>query len=447
MNYYDIFPRMVPADKRTEIHIRPRFAHAAFPAVENLQVYNVPMEGYYPDGSHRSIPSYEYFGSEYFQQPLAWRMEKGVLIVEGIFAGEQEHVITVKISNNRNTTLEFRIYSLREDLYAMRPFQGDFHIHSTGSDGKECPAYVAANYRRHGFDFIAITDHYSYEPSLEAIHAWADFDLDFQIFPGEEVHAPDNPVHIVNFGGDRSVNALWQENEEKYRREVAAIQATLPSEEIGSESFAVAASEWIYDRIRESGGVSIFCHPYWYVSQYVISEALTSAILQRARFDAFEVIGGFFRYQSRSNNFQIMRWAEELGKGNRFPVVGLSDSHGTTLYKGGKGKLGSSRVGWSYTIVLAQENTVASLGEAIRDFRSVAVCRYPDECPNLCGDFRMVKYADFLLREYFPLQRGRCEAEGTLMLEILAGSRQAEKALKAFSGETARFRAENFKVW
>lgn len=451
MNYYDVFPRMVPADKSSEVRIRPRFEHAAFPGPERLKVYCVPVDGYYPDGTCR-----HYGGGENGSCPLHWELRDGTLIVNGFFAGEQEQIITVEIAGEKDpsvkTVREFRIYSLKKDLYALRPFKGDFHIHTTRSDGRECPNYVAAQYRRHGFDFIAVTDHRNYAPSLEAINFWKKFNLDFHLYPGEEVHSPGNPVHIINFGAKQSINELFRANEKKYMREAKAIQEKLPPMERGLDTFPVAASEWVFDRIRENGGLAVFCHPYWYVTQNVICEALTSAIFQRRKFDAFELIGGFYKHQSRSNNFQVARWVEELSKGNRFPVVGLSDSHGTSHFEEGKEKTftdSSDRdlFDWHFTIVFSGKNSVPSIAEAVRDFRSVAVCRYGGERPNLYGEFRMVKYADFLLREYFPIQRTLCEPEGDLMLAHLAGDSHAEAALEPLRTRTAEFREESFRKW
>ena len=93
-------------------------------------------------------------------------------------------------------------------------------MHTCRSDGKQEPAIVCANYRKHGYDFFAITDHERYYPSLEAINAYKDVPIEFNICPGEEVHMPrDIPEfgcdpHIVNFGGNYSVNGLVDESDQ-----------------------------------------------------------------------------------------------------------------------------------------------------------------------------------------------------------------------------------------
>ena len=41
-----------------------------------------------------------------------------------------------------------------------RFFRGNIHTHSTRSDGRLPPSQVVAAYRDHGYDFLAITDHF-----------------------------------------------------------------------------------------------------------------------------------------------------------------------------------------------------------------------------------------------------------------------------------------------
>ena len=140
----------------------------------------------------------------------------GGIRVRYSFAIEQEYVLVVEETNKetpRPRVFEFRLYALEADLFPRRPYKGDLHMHSSRSDGHESPAYVAASCRKIGLDFMALTDHRQYEPSLEAMRAFAGLPLDLPMYPGEEVHPPDNPVHMVNFGGSFSINALFREEE------------------------------------------------------------------------------------------------------------------------------------------------------------------------------------------------------------------------------------------
>src|SRR5512143_326320 len=131
-------------------------------------------------------------------------------------------------------------------------------MHSQRADGKEAPAYVAGMCRRIGLDFMALTDHGQYLPSLEAIQAYEGVDLDLAMYPGEEVHPPDNLLHMVNFGGSSSVNQRFREESELYQREVAAIQAGLDGLPEGVDPYMAASSLWCFDQIRRAGGFGLF---------------------------------------------------------------------------------------------------------------------------------------------------------------------------------------------
>ena len=437
MFYYDVFPKVVPADEVSEIRIRPRFAHVGFSKNAAISVYHSP----YDRTSDSYVPE--------------WKLEDDAIVVRAKFESEQEHSLQVieTFENGSVKKLDFRVFSLKPDWYALRPFKGDLHLHSFKSDGSEDGCYIAARYREAGFDFMALTDHRIYEPSLEVLEYWKDINPDFKIFPGEEVHSPDNPVHIVNFGGKGSVNAIYREDEEKYRREIAEIIDGIPDKEEGKDYFVVAASEWVFRNIQNKEGLAIFCHPYWniapgnYISEWNISE-----ILKRRKFDAYELIGGFSRWQYHSNNIQAVRYYEELAKGNAFPVVGVSDSHGVDRFEFGANRAGrilnnssdADLFNWYYTIVLAEECELPSLISNVKKCNSIAVCAPSMERPELFGSFRAVKYGHFLLREYFPQLRTFTAIEGLLMQHHLSGMDSSD-ALKAVRGRSKEFREMCFK--
>ena len=201
---------------------------------------------------------------------------------------------------------------LRERLggHAVTDVIGDMHMHSTRSDGKEHPFIVAANYRKAGYDFMAITDHRKFYPSLETQRFYESLNLDVKFYTGEEVHLPGNDIHIVNFGGDYSVNGLldcslqyinkgadpnWRSTtgvcpdvmtEEEYRAEVNALAQTLEIPD-NVEKFPYASCVWICNHIKKANGLGIFAHPYWISNVYQVPEDFTDHMFKTHHFDAF----------------------------------------------------------------------------------------------------------------------------------------------------------------
>ena len=331
------------------------------------------------------------------------RLENGDLEVRLTCPAEDEYMLALEDENGTEVQ-RFSIYALKEDLFNLRPYKGDFHIHSCNSDGKETASYVAASCRKIGFDFMALTDHCRYEPSLEAMEAMKKMDTDMLCCPGEEVHLPGNEVHIINFGGSFSVNQFVRDNEELYRKEVAE-RDDMPKDLPTVTRFQVAASEWTFDKIREGNGIAMFCHPYWRPGHNYIGEDVVDLLHERNRFDVLEVFGGFYRYQVESNMLALSRYMEERSKGKKIPVAGISDAHGCD----------GDLFGWYYTIIFADELKFESLATSIRNEQCVAVHWIPDEHPIIAGPFRLTRFAHFLLREFYPAHDDLCRVEGEIM--------------------------------
>lgn len=359
---------------------------------------------------------------------LRARPRAGQLQVNYTFPDEQEYAVELLSPDSKETLARFRAYAVAPDLFARRPYKGDLHQHSNRSDGKEEPAYVAAFNRKIGMDFMALTDHRKYAPSLEAIEAFAGLPIDLRLYPGEEVHPPETFVHIVNFGGRASVNERFQEPE--YARQVEEIAQGLKDLPDGLNPRAYAACLWAFAEIRRQGGIGIFCHPYWVTgSRYNVPEALIDRFFADKPFDAYELIGGFWLTQTESNALQIARYYQEAAQGRRVPVVGVSDGHGTAR----------GLHGWYHTLVLAHSPELADLREAILSQHSLAVEHLPDSpAPRAYGPFRLVKYAGFLQREVLPAHDALCAEEGEAMLAHVAGDAAAPAKLKALQGRVQK---------
>ena len=271
-------------------------------------------------------------------------------------------------------------------------------------------------------DLMALTDHRQYEPSLEAIRAFEGCPHDLVMVPGEEVHPPDNPIHIVNVGGNRSVNALF--DTDGYRREVAALEAELAREEPGvsaEDRYRYASTAWCFRQIRDAGGLGIFAHPSWVSSsRYDVPGPLTDLIYARQPYDALELIGGYHVHEAESNTLQVARWAEERSRGARIPVVGVSDAHG--CYRG-------TLFGWYYTVAFAASPAWPDYLDAVKGEWSVAVEARPGEVPRIFGPYRLVMFAHFLLRTVLPSHDVLCAEEGEMMKLWLRGERSMSMAL------------------
>ena len=71
-----------------------------------------------------------------------------------------------------------------------RFYRGNLHTHSTRSDGGMAPEAVCEAYRQQGYDFVAITDHYSAEFGFPITDTRGARREDFTTLIGAELHAP-----------------------------------------------------------------------------------------------------------------------------------------------------------------------------------------------------------------------------------------------------------------
>ena len=79
-------------------------------------------------------------------------------------------------------------------------YKGNIHCHTTNSDGDADPEFVVDWYKRHGYNFLVVSDH-NHLTILE--YATKTKDVDFILIPGEEVTSFANtsiPVHINGIG-------------------------------------------------------------------------------------------------------------------------------------------------------------------------------------------------------------------------------------------------------
>ncbi len=448
---YDVFPLVFPVQKEVTIHIRPLGGRQVF----------VPGKAYTAEISGIRGGCYKYYPtSADFSKIRVMCKEDGSFAITYVFQAEQEYFIGLVDGDQQ---LErFSVYAVAQDLQGRYPFRGDLHIHTTCSDGHQTPEVVCANYRSHGYDFFAITDHNRYYPSLRAMAFYQDIPTEFVIVPGEEVHIAQvnwstPSAHIVNFGGLYSVNALvrddfYEEGKharslipdppqpmtlEEFYRMVEDRAAGMDIPENINRTIAAAMS-WVFEQVKKSGGLAIFPHPNWVTdNSFHVPDVFVDYLMERREFDAFEVLGGERYYEH--NGFQTLRYYEDKARGNVYPIVGSTDSHNS--HASSDGSLIAS------TLVFSPENERQALISSIKEHYSVAVDSISKEF-RIVGDSRLCRYASFLLQNYTPRHDEACFEEGRLM-KLCATGTEEEKAdakamLSAIHGRIGKLQKKYF---
>ena len=399
-NFYSLEPAVVPANQQSVITIKPKIIDLSF---NDNSKYQIIYKAKFNTTENNKGVSFRKF---------TVTPQKGALKIKHYFAGEQEHVFEIKekTGSGYHKRGDFYVYSLKDDLLKKIPVKGDLHLHSFRSDGKGSPAYITALGRKAGFDFMALTDHGKYQPSLEAKKSYQELPLEFQIIPGEEIHPPDTENHIVNFGGHFSVTELFEHNREKYYKDVNKILQSELYIPDGVDEFEYASFIWTCKKIKEGKGLSLFCHPYWVSeNQHYISNKLTSFLLKKQPFDALEIINGSISVES--NNLQVIKYYNHLTNKEdkkEIPLVGVSDAHNCDLGSG-------------YTVVFVDnlpsptENITGNIIENIKEGNCVAVEDISSGQCRAYGPTRLVRFAHFLLREIFPGHDKICKLEGEYM--------------------------------
>ena len=178
---------------------------------------------------------------------------------------------------------------------------------------------------------------------------------------------------------------------------------------VDKRSYAVCL--WAFDKIHQADGLGIFCHPYWLQDLYQISENFTLYMLQEHPFDAFEVLGGENYYAQ--NGLQTALYYEEYKQGRVHSIVGSTDSHGST----------SSNRNWDIcsTIVFAKSNDRKDILDSVKEKYSVAVDTISKEY-RLVGEYRLQKYASFLMERYFPIHDQQTLVDGEMMYQYAIGN-------------------------
>lgn len=322
---------------------------------------------------------------------------EGVVRCRLRFACAGEYTLDITQTDEDEVLGSACFFAVRSALTRYRPYKGDLHIHTTGSDGRDDPVFMATRARELGMDFIAITDHDNYRPSVGVVADVERLGLDLLIIPGEEVTLRERGGHILALNADGPVGTL------RHTPEAETECARLAREELQHRDLIppltadqYAQALWTVRKIHERGGVSAVAHPHWEGSRgtFYPPRALYEQLLRDGLVEAIELFGG--SPTTEGNFLTVARHADEMAAGRRLPIIGGSDAHDGV------------ELGRQWMMVFAEALDAKSVLGAVVDLRSVACNGSLGPDPVICGTFEWVEYAYFLCREFFPLHDAIC---------------------------------------
>ena len=441
--FLDVFPRIIPVGKKVRVRVRALFFQRCPSFLQKdgsaLQLKYFCDDKVLDDGD---IPH-----DKKTIDSIPYAIEDDCIVFDFTASREEEYSFVLHLISPEQVLTQqyqFKLYALEEDLYALRPFKGDFHVHGSWSqcgNRDEDPKYILKTARKYGLDFFALTDHAQHEPSRLLRQYAMELGTECNVLPGEECHSlkerrptffisnvfyPSN--HIVSVGAREGVCDYMNAHFEEYQADLARRMESLPDDLSEHTREMMASADYIMDKIHEFGGIVIFAHPFWRAGDRCnLPVPVREYIQKQGKYDAMEVIGlgrassGYNQF--RMSNMEAVAWWQEesIKRGSLIPLVGDTDSHSA-----------DTLLGRQYTIAFAKENTVDGICQAVKNGNTVAFMDYDNEVPCGFGPRRLLKYAYFLIWEYFTVHDEICRTESGLIENEYFG-RCSKGTVKAFA--------------
>ena len=209
------------------------------------------------------------------------------------------------------------------DLFGKTRYKVNLHMHTNMSDGRKTPEEAVRIYKAHGYDAVALTDHWVMGSNTEIDGV--------TVLAGAE----------YNCGGSDCRNGVFH---------IVALCCDRDPE----INKSMGAQEMV-DAIHKAGGLAVLAHPAWSLNS-------PAQIMSVKGFDATEIYNSVSAvHHSRRPDSSIL--VDMLGAEGRFyPLIAADDSH---YYDG-------SEECKSFIMVQAEENTPEELKKAIKAGRFYA---------------------------------------------------------------------------
>lgn len=384
IDYYSVPTCIFPTDEVLDIVISCKYKYQKL-----IGQYKIVIIPFYDYDYKASVP-YEPYST-------IVEAKDNMLIVPFRFDKEDMYSVNVfyLFDEQEMLLLSTNVYAVNRDLYERNYYKADLHMHTTHSDGYEPPELVVASARERGMDIIAVTDHNAFSGSVVAREKAAEMSLDMTVILGEEYSLEYSPMHILALGTEEEIDRKYLTKQVLDMPETKKILESKPT--LSCDVYVFACTQVLLNQVSRMGGISILAHPYWKPisdngSRMDTPESIFVELAKEKRFAGIEIVSGSPDGSFNISNLQASLARTILGTFDGLPVLGITDSHNyTTDFISGK----------HFTIVFAKTKRKEDVLEALRDGLTVAV-EYVNGKPLCYGAHRLVKFAEFLLRYFFP---------------------------------------------
>ena len=397
MPYYACLKKVFLAGSSDDIVLAPRYAHQRLTGT-----YRAEISSYY---------DYEYkVGIQYAPYSAIIEASNNRITIPYSFGSEDKYTVRVFmiLSNGDETPfLTTAVYAVAEDLYHLKYYKADLHMHTIYSDGLEEPQLTAAYARASGMDVIAITDHNHIEGSIKGRKVIAETEANMTVILGEEYALEYSPMHILSYGLEKPIDRVylkrWIENSPELDKFI--------HDDIVSDPLAYACTQLLLEKVHDLGGITILAHPYWKPPASMggrvdTPERLFRDLAKRRQFDGVELVSGSPIGQYSGSISQHLLEREMMGDFEGIPVIGITDSHRYTV---------DPISGKHFTVLFARSRSEEDVLTALQKGNCVAVEKTEGDS-LVYGTLRYVKFAYFLLEHYFPIRDQIARKEGIQLL-------------------------------
>lgn len=347
---------------------------------------------------------------------FTWKFQREGGYVVMLFYKDGEKQVQTKQKKKRTPAEYFPVYALDEDLYNLRAYKGDFHMHSRFSDGRHAANTMGVKCLEVGFDFQALSDHRTTKGSQLLIDEFNPLPISMRCFKGEECHKAIPHVHSI--GASQCITEYIDNNKEAFEKRIEEILPTLPKDLTPLEARSVAGSEAEFEIINKFGGLSALNHPFWRMRERNIhlTKRVVQVLCERAKFDYLEIVNS--SCSDDSTDLAICALFEAKDNGKDLNIFGTSDAHN------------KDRLGEGYTIVFAKSNEWSDVKSSILNKKNVVVESHDKKLPRLFGKMRYMQLAYFLYQFFFPLHDAICQEQANLLRACIKAKYSEESKQK-----------------